>query len=165
MTIDLLLSGLSPVIAVPLYFSPTIVGWWRRRASADQESRLALLHILALNTLLGWLIPVWVGVWLMALSSRFDGVVMRAIMRSRGHSPPPGASGPSGAQPEPGQPQACSRCGGQGTESCSMCGGRGSWYEQAQTATDIARLQTCNYCTSSGRVRCSSCNGSGRAAF
>jgi hypothetical protein len=28
-----------------------------------------------------------------------------------------------------------------------MRGARGSWYEQAQTATDIARLQTCKGCT------------------
>jgi hypothetical protein len=143
-----------------LYFAPIIVGLLRRSGN--------LPMLLLLNVLLGWTVVGWLFAWTFVFPT-LNALFIRTLLLFL----PKGAvqALPGQPRPAPGGTDApravapCATCGGGGTQTCSSCAGRGSWYEQPQTATDVAQLRHCGACTSSGRVRCVSCGGSGRSPY
>ena len=144
-----------------LDFAPIIVGLLRR------SGNLPMLFLL--NVLLGWTVVGWLFSWTFVfptLNALFVRTVLLLAGKRAGQGVPgqPVMASPGGMD-APRAAAPCATCGGGGTQTCSSCSGRGSWYEQPQTATDVAQLRHCGACTSSGRLRCVSCGGSGRSPY
>ena len=153
-------SAMRNLIFWTIYYSPSLIGWYRARHGKPPVSSLKYLFLF--NTLTGW-----TGVcWIFALSDAFGKnliawcafkLVKILPAGGAGNAPQAVASSSSGSSP-------CSQCQGSGTTPCSSCGGRGSWYDAPHGESGTAQLMTCGACTSSGRLRCPYCGGSGHAA-
>lgn len=142
-----------------LYFTPTLIGWFRARQGKPQIYSTGQLFLF--NFMLGWTVVGWFLMLANALG--FNPVAWIAPRVAK--IAPAGQAGnaPQGPQSSS-QGSVCAHCQGSGTMSCSTCAGRGSWYDPPQGQNGVAQLRMCPACTSSGRLRCSACGGSGRAA-
>ena len=148
-----------------LYFTPTLVTWYRVSnglPAVFPVKQMALFNLLVAWTVIGWFL-------LLANALGFNPVARVApkladylIRSGLAGTPPPQQGGqPSGSTGQ----GSCGQCGGSGTLTCTQCQGRGTWYDAPQTASGSPELRHCGACTSSGRLRCTYCGGSGRVNY
>lgn len=148
------LENLFNTFFLPIYFAPTIVGFFRK------TPKLGVLFWL--NFLAGWTVIIWIFCWLLVFGG-FQPLVHSLARLLGGGSGQPAAPASFGAEPGQ-QPPKCGYTGCvNGKIPCSQCQARGSWYEPPTTATGTATLRTCTACQASGKLTCPGCNGTGLA--
>lgn len=123
-----------------MYFSPTLIAWYRVRHG--KPIVLPLRTLFLFNLTLGWTVVAW----LLSLANALGFNPVASVAQGLVKVLPAGGSGAGPGPVDPGssgtQSKVCPACDAQGRAPCTACNGGGQRYEGA------------------GLVACSACQGS-----